>query len=141
MKTKIIPFDLEMAEKIQAGEIEGKMVEVTTKKFTYNSHGCIAIDQKVDKFIELPEEAPKHDDIEEVPTVDGSIVFLRHKKHEFKPFDKVLVRSCDELFWSCDLFSHVNNDIYICIGGGWSQCISYEGNEHLVGTTNKPKEE
>ena len=64
-----------------------------------------------------------------------------HKPHEFKPFDKVLVRSSDELFWSCDLFSHIDNGTYVCIGGGWSQCIPYEGNEHLVGTTDKPKEE
>lgn len=49
-------------------------------------------------------EAPKYDDVEEVPTGDGSIVSFTHKKHEFKPFDKVLVRDNDTEQWRADFF-------------------------------------
>lgn len=60
-------------------------------------------------------------------------------KPQFKPFDKVLVRDIDEHEWECDLFSHIDEeDYYVCVGSWWLQCIPYEGNEHLLGTTNKP---
>lgn len=57
---------------------------------------------------------------------------------ELKPFDKVLVRDEDDDEWVCDIFSHIDeNDYYYCVGTRWKQCIHYEGNEHLLGTTNK----
>lgn len=61
------------------------------------------------------------------------------QKTELKPFDKVLVRDSDHLKWECDLFSHLGDeeDVFVCIGDWWCQCIPYEGNEHLLGTTNK----
>lgn len=59
---------------------------------------------------------------------------------ELKPFDKVLVRDRDEQEWECSLFSHIDEeDYYVCVGSWWMQCIPYEGNEHLLGTTNKPQ--
>lgn len=59
---------------------------------------------------------------------------------ELKPFDKVLVRDSDDCNWVCDIFSHLEEKeggIFACIGTWWRQCIPYEGNEHLLGTTNK----
>ena len=64
---------------------------------------------------------------------------------KFKPFDKVLVRDHEDV-WHCDIYSHYNenakghvtlsifdvSDIHI---------LPYEGNEHLVGTTDYPDEE
>lgn len=63
-------------------------------------------------------------------------------KYEFKPFDKVLVRDSNAADWRCNLFSNMSvNGLFICVGSGvWGQCISYEGNEHLVGTINMPEE-
>lgn len=59
---------------------------------------------------------------------------------ELKPFDKVLVRDEDDDEWVCDIFSHIDEDnLYYCVGTRWQQCIHYEGNEHLLGTTNKPE--
>ena len=153
MKTKIIPFDLETAKKIQAGEIKGRIVTVdgepirvlafdikanfpiavavtrpngneivyackSTGKYI---EGCSSL--AYDLAIELPEEAPKH---------------------EFKPFDKVLVRNDDHEVWSARLY-----DMWFAGPGlygtqdnkEWSQCIPYEGKEHLLGTTDKPKED
>lgn len=57
-----------------------------------------------------------------------------------KPFDKVLVRDNYKQEWVISLFSHCNGlEIYkySCINGsGYSQCIPYEGNEHLLGKTD-----
>lgn len=56
-----------------------------------------------------------------------------------KPFDKVLVRDNNEQFWTCDWFSfHDTKQVYpfACVGHYVSQCIPYEGNEHLIGTTD-----
>lgn len=62
------------------------------------------------------------------------------QSHQFKPFDKVLVRDDNEADWKCDFFSNISNSgYYHCINAGWKQCIPYEGNEHLLGTTNKPE--
>lgn len=60
------------------------------------------------------------------------------QKTEFKPFEKVLVRNCDIEKWKCNMFSHIDG-YYVCFSSYWHQCIPYEGNEHLIGTTNKPE--
>jgi len=63
-------------------------------------------------------------------------------KHKFKPFDKVLVRDGDNFTWKCGIFSHIEelleDHIFVVNSGYWHQCIPYEGNEHLIGTTDKP---
>lgn len=66
------------------------------------------------------------------------IVPDQETKHQFKPFDKVLVRDGDNELWQCNMFSH-KEGIYVCFCSYWQQCIPYEGNEHLLGTTNKPE--
>lgn len=211
MKTKIIPFDLETAKKIQAGEIKGRIVAENIKgilfpiriicydsknrfpivglaldpsgneytimfgksgtnldnvsihielleealeeqhpieeselyqagyKVGFEAGRCVAFDEK--KGCAIKKEELKHDDVEEVLTGDGSIVSLMHKKHEFKPFDKVLVRDNDTEQWRADFFSHMHNGWYVCGGARWRYCIPYEGYEHLLGTTDKPKNE
>lgn len=63
-------------------------------------------------------------------------------KYEFKPFDKVLVRRTNQERWKVHLFSResVEDNKYECLGGvGFSQCIPYEGNEHLLGTDKNSK--
>ena len=59
----------------------------------------------------------------------------------FKPFDKVLIRVGNKSKWTCDFFSYYYKGFH-CIGtDDWSQCIPFEGNEHLLGTTDMPSEE
>lgn len=63
----------------------------------------------------------------------------QESKHQFKPFDKVLVRDRDEQEWECNLFSHIDEEgLYYCVSSWWFQCIPYEGNEHLLGTAINP---
>lgn len=58
----------------------------------------------------------------------------------FKPFDKVLVRDNEGKLWHANYFSHygkINEDLpYACIDYSYRYCIPYEGNEHLLGTTD-----
>lgn len=57
----------------------------------------------------------------------------------FKPFGKVLVRNEEEDLWYANFFSHYNEDDkcypYSCIDAHYRYCIPYEGNEHLLGTS------
>lgn len=58
---------------------------------------------------------------------------------QFKPFDKVLARDNEDSKWYCDIFSHYEEDneySYCCIGAAYKECVHYEGNEHLFGTTD-----
>ena len=64
-----------------------------------------------------------------------AIVDLKPKV-ELKPFDKVLVRDSESQAWQVSLFSYKDSDSYYCCNGcAWNQCISYIGNESLLGTT------
>lgn len=65
----------------------------------------------------------------------------QESKHQLKPFDKVLVRDSDNEKWELNLFSHIDVDDYYCLRSYWKQCIPYEGNEHLLGTTNNPEQQ
>ena len=157
MKTKLIPFDLEMAKSIQAGEIKGKIKtrdgEREMRIICYDSTA---------KFCDTiqPIIAQNVKDIEELFTYYNDGSYLRLYEHpkdlilevpenepqepRFKPFDKVLVRNDDHEVWSARLY-----DMWFAGPGlygtqdnkEWSQCIPYEGNENLLGTTDKPKED
>ena len=64
-----------------------------------------------------------------------AIVDLK-KNVELKPFDRVLVRDFKDQAWQVSLFSYKDSDSYYCCNGcAWNQCISYIGNESLLGTT------
>ena len=60
-----------------------------------------------------------------------------------KPYDKVLVRHFNTSVWEPQIFSHLDTNLkhnsykFVIVGFcSMPQCIPYEGNEHLVGTTN-----
>lgn len=73
------------------------------------------------------------------------IVELPKPQHKFKPFDKVLVRRGDTEIWLPRFFGYHKpnslDEFTTTTGAEWSQCIPYEGNEHLVGTSKNPEEE
>jgi hypothetical protein len=54
-----------------------------------------------------------------------------------KPFDKVLTRANDNDSWVCNLYSHRIKDYYVVLNAELApQCIPYDGNQHLLGTTD-----
>lgn len=59
------------------------------------------------------------------------------KEHQFKPFEKVLVRDSIDDVWRASFFSHIkeNDGRYVTTCCTWKFCIPYIGNESLVGTT------
>ena len=52
---------------------------------------------------------------------------------ELKPFQQVLVRQHSKQEWRADIYSHKN---ITTSGGEYHEIIPYEGNEHLLGTTD-----
>lgn len=62
-------------------------------------------------------------------------------EHKFQPFEKVLVRDSDTDKWVADLYGFENEEDqykHWCVSGWCVYCIPYEGNEHLLGTTDNP---
>ena len=62
-------------------------------------------------------------------------------KHEFKPFDRVLVRDADCDVWRIQFYSHPYGELHACLNSVHVQCIPYEGNENLLGTKDEPEPE
>lgn len=153
MKRKQIPFSLEMVKKIQAGEVKG---------FIKTRDGRIArfIGKIHDNRYPLVFASALESGTESVlcNTINGLsyygggqsdddiIIEIEEPKQEcqFKPFDKVLVRDEDSEEWKANFFSRYDtNNIfkYECLIGAYAACIPYAGNENLLGTTDKPKED
>lgn len=60
---------------------------------------------------------------------------------KFEPFQRVLVRDEDMEEWDIDIFRNiikVSYAPYQCFRNKWKQCIPYDGNEHLFGTSDSP---
>jgi len=58
----------------------------------------------------------------------------------FNPFDKVLVRQDDSCTWGVSFFGRYDGMFICCSNVSFTQCIPFEGNEHLLGTTDMPDE-
>lgn len=72
---------------------------------------------------------------------DWELIPNKFDINTLKPFDKVLVRDGNKDKWNISFygFYDIKYDIkypYECCGNSFAQCIPYEGNEHLLGTTN-----
>lgn len=97
------------------------------------SNGCgggvydVAITNEIGKSIDIKEQ----DSYELVPN--------KFDINALKPFEStVLVRSGNDRLWKPAMFGfYVKDTGYFALGGTcWMYCIPYEGNEHLLGTTN-----
>lgn len=63
-------------------------------------------------------------------------------EHKLEPFEKVLVRDQKTDKWVVDLYGSkrkVGHYNYMCVGGCCVYCIPYEGNEHLLDTSEDPE--
>ena len=69
---------------------------------------------------------------------------MEGKKSEFKAFDRVLVRDKDDERWQAAFYDQYLADEekyphHVISGACFTQCIPYEGHEHLLGTTDRPE--
>ena len=60
--------------------------------------------------------------------------------NDFKPFEKVLVRNSPMGLWIPALYGKYVDGKYLTSAGWQSECVTYEGNESLLGT-RIPKED
>lgn len=157
MTLKQIPFSLEMVKKIQAGEINGTMR--TVRGDTVRFLGEIKAPEYPLVFARKIEHSSEDESLDTCTLAgryntkyehENDIILeieeeQQERECQLKPFDKVLVRDSDSGIWSADFFSYLRGEEFlfnhVCVGNPYTQCIPYEGNEHLLGTTNKPKEE
>lgn len=91
---------------------------------------------------------------EEIALLDQKLLELGYKFNKetlelekvdvFKDKDIVLVRDGGSSIWQLRAFRDKYGILFICygadeIGEPWPNCIKYYGNEHLLGTKNKPE--
>lgn len=161
MKTKIIPFNAKIAQDIQNGKIKGRIRtkegDMDVRIISFDKVKLINGDGATEKqLVSLIYNPNAREDILYVHNNRGevqspflwdrcyNIVLEVPDEHQLKPFDKVLVRNDNEEIWQprlYEMYSDGTEKHYCQDGVGYLQCIPYEGNEHLVGTTDKPNEE
>ena len=100
-------------------------------RFGHNRNLRLATDSEKQQLFDALTKEGKYWDTEKKQVMDL-------KEHQFKPFEKVLVRDDYEDEWRASFFSHIREGLskYVTTGLIWKFCIPYEGNEHLLGTTN-----
>lgn len=163
MKTKIIPFDAKMAKDIQDGKIKGRVRTkgggFTARIICFDKVKLVHGDGTTEKqIVSLIYNENAREDILVVHNQKGDVqtpLGWQHcydlvlevpdnepQKQQFKPFDKVLVTQDSWHYWIPSLYRNETPDgKHICIDNlEYDKCIPYEGNEHLVGTTDKPNE-
>jgi hypothetical protein len=167
MKIKQIPFSLEIVKKIQAGEIKGTIltregrparflgeikdpvyplifaIEVKHSKERGGAKERLDTYTLTGNYCNVPDER----DIDIIVEIEDE---QQESEYQFKPFDKVIVRDEENGYkiWQAAFYSHFyigkNNDYHVTTAGDFysdGEIIPYEGNEYLLGTNNKPKEE
>lgn len=104
-------------------------------RFGHNRNLRLATDSEKKQLFDALKKEGKYWDIEKKQV-------MNLKEHQFKPFEKVLVRDDYEDEWRASFFSHIREGLskYVTTGLIWKFCIPYAGNEHLLGTTNNVEE-
>ena len=104
-------------------------------RFGHNRNLRLATDSEKQQLFDALTKEGKYWD-----SANKQIVDL--KEYQFKPFEKVLVRDSYEDKWRASFFSNIREGYakYVTTGLVWKFCIPYEGNEHLLGTTNNVEE-
>ncbi len=111
----------------------GEVIDITKPFLFIYDNKLLTYSTNMTHFIQSPLKEIKVDDILNIKIIIDYIL---------KPFDKVLVRDDDEFQWKIQLFGRYNpnkNKPYSCLSYDYKQCIPFEGNEHLLGTTNNPE--
>lgn len=124
--------------KVTSLKADGERSTLTVKCVDLTPFKLASEDYIMGFFAKLHEVPGEVVDVECVPN-DREDEPRRH----FNPYDKVLVRQDNWQYWVCGMFSHISPEgEYVCVNGFYyKQCLPYEGNEHLVGTTKSPEHE
>ena len=61
--------------------------------------------------------------------------------NDFKPFEKVLVRTSKLGLWIPALYGKYVDGMHLTSAGWQNECVRYEGNESLIGTTSAEQDE
>lgn len=146
-----VKFDIELAKRITNGELEGRIVRKDGKNvrivcWNYKSLSgeyplMALVENGIYEESELYTSEGKYKSWKNESTEDEydlSIELNEKEKYQFKPFDKVLVRD-DDGVWFAGIFSHLRKDgEFLCVGAGlWEQCIPYnEKTAYLLGTND-----
>ena len=100
----------------------------------------IYLDRKVAKVVKIHDKRYELDNGKFLEFQDENAYEISYDKFDIntlKPFDKVLVRDFDNGIWDIDFFSRLlDGKHFKCLDVSYTQCIPYEGNEHLLGTTD-----
>ena len=94
------------------------------------------------RIVQITEDSYVFDNLSSIPISIEHMYNLVPNKFDIttlKPFEsRVLVRNHNHHYWRISFFGFFdkNKCVYDTIRGIYSQCIPYEGNEHLCGTTN-----
>lgn len=152
MNYKQIPFTVENAKKIQNGEIKGKIetregnpARIICFDRISGEYPLVALERREDETEEVYNSFTKKGRYYARGSKDNRDLLLYiedNTPHQFKAFDRVLVRDEEDKKWRAEFFSHIDTDEeypYECTGDVFRYCIPYEGNEHLLGTTNSPE--
>lgn len=122
---------------------EDRIVNKSDKSTIYR---IIALHEELQEYIVDIEHKNYYESCPWIVFEDQDDYELVSKTHydiaNFQPFDKVLVRDRDTYKWKADFFSHYAAEcMFSCVGSLYKQCIPFEGNEALLGTTDMPSEE
>lgn len=83
----------------------------------------------------------KNHEYEQIFLHDVLSIEESEEEYRFETYDKVLMRDYNDLPWLPTMYAYSREGeyCYVSISGSvFKQCIPYEGNEYLVGTTNSP---
>ena len=148
MKTKIIPFDIETAKKIQEGKTigliltrNGKTVRIIAfdRKDESNMYPIVALVEKRSTYEAVYVYKPDGTIYQTEETDRDLVLEVRDPGYDFKPYDRVLVRMGESDEWKADFFSNISEKGFAVASAlEWGECIPFEGNEKLLGTTNEP---
>jgi hypothetical protein len=113
-----------------------KVGDIVKSKNCHKAGTFVIIDIKEDAYsVNLKQYCIKFKDQDNFELVSNKFGITT-----LKPFDKVLVRDNDDQLWTADMFGFYRKNInaypFVCVAHYANQCIPYEENKHLLGTTD-----
>lgn len=100
---------------------------------------CLATEEEAKAFCDEKnkDKRPRQLDYEEWEV--GEVNEELKDTNEFKPFEKVLVRNSPIGLWIPALYGKYVDGKHLTSAGWQSECVTYEGNESLLGTNKNIK--